>query len=118
MLCYNVATHLLFTDPCESSPCKNGGKCISGNGEWTCDCTSQYFGLNCEYERNPCQYIKCLNGGTCLPTMDFTNYTCSCSKGFQGVLCQEEVNKRGIFCIPFTVQNLPDTRKYDWTDVL
>ena len=88
MLCYNVATHLLFTDPCESSPCKNGGKCISGNGEWTCDCTSQYFGSNCENERNPCQYIKCLNGGTCLPTLDFTSYICSCSKGFQGVLCR------------------------------
>ena len=95
MLCYNVATHLLFTDPCESSPCKNGGKCISGNGEWTCNCTSQYFGLNCEYERNPCQYIKCLNGGTCHPTLDFTSYKCACSKGFQGVLCHEEVNQKG-----------------------
>ena len=95
MLCYNIDTHLSFTDPCESSPCKNGGKCNSENGEWKCDCTSQYFGLNCENERNPCQYIKCLNGGTCHPTLDFTSYKCSCSKGFQGVLCHEEVKKKG-----------------------
>ena len=95
MLCYNIATHLSFTDPCESSPCKNGGKCSSENEEWKCDCTPQYFGLNCENERNPCQYIKCFNGGTCGPTMDFKNFTCSCSKGFQGILCQKEVNKKG-----------------------
>ena len=87
MLCYNVAAHLLFTDPCESSPCKNGGKCISENGEWKCDCTSQYFGLNCEYERNPCQYVKCLNGGTCQRSTVTMNATCICPPFFEGALC-------------------------------
>ena len=93
MLCYNIATHISFTDPCESSPCKNGGKCNSENGEWKCDCTSQYFGLNCENKRNPCQYIKCLNGGTCVPTSD-NAISCSCQSGFQGAFCKEKQDKK------------------------
>ena len=89
----NLLRYVLITDPCESSPCKNEGKCYPENGELKCNCTSQFFGSNCEYERNPCQYIKCLNGGTCVPTVDFSNYTCSCLDGFQGVLCQTEIGE-------------------------
>jgi Notch-like protein len=87
--------YILITDPCESSPCKNEGKCYPENGELKCNCTSQFFGSNCEYERNPCQFIRCLNGGTCIPTSEFTNYTCLCLQGFQGLLCQEKADRRG-----------------------
>ena len=105
MLCYNVATHLLFTDPCESSPCKNGGKCKSENGQWICHCTSKYFGSSCEYERiadphdkriNRCDYFNCLNGGTCEPTIDYTDFTCSCQTGFQGRICETKISTMAI----------------------
>ena len=82
---------MLITDPCESSPCKNGGKCTTENGQFKCECTFQYFGLTCEYERNSCQ---CLNGGTCVPTADFTIYSCSCPQEFQGHLCQTKIGEK------------------------
>ena len=87
---------ILNTDPCESFPCKNGGKCSSENGKWKCDCISKYFGSTCENKRNPCQEIPinpCFNGGTCVPTSD-NAISCSCQSGFQGALCKEKQDEK------------------------
>ena len=84
------------TDPCESSPCKNGGKCSSEKGKWKCNCISKFIGSTCEDEKNPCQkipYNPCLNGGTCVPTSDDA-ISCSCPSGFQGALCKEKVDEK------------------------
>ena len=77
-----------LADPCESSPCKNSGKCVTEKGQFKCECTLPYFGSTCENKRNPCGHNTCLNGGNCVPTKDLTNFTCSCQDGFQGNMCQ------------------------------
>ena len=41
----------LDLNPCytQSPPCQNNGVCVAGyNGAYTCTCTSQYTGLNCD----------------------------------------------------------------------
>ena len=83
-----------IVNPCKSSPCNNGGKCLVDNGQFKCECISPAFGLTCEHKINPCSHDSCLNGGTCVPTNNFTNYTCSCQKGFQGNRCQTESGKK------------------------
>lgn len=35
-------------NPCESSPCENGGVCVRGWDRYECDCASGYEGGNCE----------------------------------------------------------------------
>ena len=81
------------TDPCESTPCKNNGKCHSENGQVKCKCSLPYFGSLCEDYRNPCQFSRCLNGGSCVPNEDFTDYTCTCQEGFKGLLCEKELGE-------------------------
>ena len=39
-------------DECATSPCQNGGSCNDQINGYTCNCTSQYFGTNCEYGNN------------------------------------------------------------------
>ena len=34
---------------CASSPCKNGGTCIDGHLDYSCNCIAPYKGKNCEY---------------------------------------------------------------------
>ncbi|XP_030840979.1 neurogenic locus notch homolog protein 3-like [Strongylocentrotus purpuratus] len=53
--CSDYATHC--ADPCESTPCQNGGFCDSVEGTFTCTCPSGYFGERCqEKESDPCTY--------------------------------------------------------------
>ena len=40
---------------------------------------------------NKCDYFDCLNGGTCEPTIDYTDFTCSCQTGFQGRICETKI---------------------------
>ena len=35
-------------DDCSSSPCKNGGTCIDGVNQFTCQCKRGFSGVNCE----------------------------------------------------------------------
>ena len=84
---------MLTSDPCKNTPCKNNGKCSSKNGQFECKCTSQYSGSRCEREKNPCNFALCLNGGSCVPSADFTNFTCSCPKGFKGIVCETKIGE-------------------------
>ncbi|XP_060563996.1 coagulation factor XI-like, partial [Ruditapes philippinarum] len=49
-------------DPCTGSPCKNGGTCTSQSGSYTCSCTSQFAGTNCDQS---CPSAWNLSSGRC-----------------------------------------------------
>lgn len=82
-------------NPCESGPCQNGGRCESHDGGYTCRCLTQspdgvlYGGGNCDVRLVGCAGHECQNQGSCSPfLLDKTHgYTCSCTPGFFGPLC-------------------------------
>ena len=49
---YRHSTDLYFffadIDYCETSTCDNGGTCIDGIDDYTCECQEGYTGSNCE----------------------------------------------------------------------
>ena len=58
---------------CDSSPCKNNGKCLKDYADRTryvCHCQYPYSGDNCELIIDPCWSNPCENSGTCLPLSD------------------------------------------------
>lgn len=72
---------------CQTNPCKNGGVCVDGVANYTCDCThTGYMGNNCELNINECLTSPCLNRGTCFDT--YGSYLCQCAAGFDGPNCQ------------------------------
>ncbi|KAF7666169.1 hypothetical protein LDENG_00116300 [Lucifuga dentata] len=81
---------------CDLDPCQNGGWCESHVGSYICHCLKQsedgvlYGGVNCEVRLVGCKGHECQNQASCSPfLMDGTHgYTCSCSAGFTGPLCQ------------------------------
>ncbi|XP_042339898.1 protein crumbs homolog 1 [Plectropomus leopardus] len=80
---------------CDPSPCQNGGRCESHVGGYTCHCQKQshngflYGGVNCDVRLVGCEGHDCQNQGSCSPFLkDGTHgYTCSCSPGHTGPLC-------------------------------
>lgn len=80
---------------CDPSPCQNGGKCESHVGGYLCHCLTQggdgilYGGANCDVRLVGCEGHECQNQGSCSPfLLDGTHgYTCSCSPGYTGPLC-------------------------------
>lgn len=91
--------------PCSANPCQNGGICQSSGGNYSCVCTSGYFGTNCTMPLNPCSNSTCMNGGTCLGMGG--SFTCSCSSGYTGSICEVPITTcnnypcaNGATCIP------------------
>ena len=41
---------ITFQDPCDPSPCQNGGTCRADGDRYQCDCTDGYTGRDCEIE--------------------------------------------------------------------
>ncbi|CAH3188757.1 unnamed protein product, partial [Porites lobata] len=80
--------HFYIPSPCDSSPCKNTGKCIplyQKNG-YKCTCVKGFTGRNCETNINDCVNITCLNNGTCIDLID--GFNCSCPPGYAGNRCE------------------------------
>ncbi|XP_041478054.1 uncharacterized protein LOC121425992 [Lytechinus variegatus] len=50
LLCMRVEVYAEEFDPCDSSPCQNGGECSSADGQYSCQCPSTHTGTNCETE--------------------------------------------------------------------
>jgi hypothetical protein len=52
MICYrgkcvnkiSVLNYTLPQNPCESNPCKNGGKCSTSSSPFICECPFEYSG--------------------------------------------------------------------------
>ncbi len=43
----SLPIHVLDLDECNSSPCENGGTCMDGAGQFTCQCKPGYTGDTC-----------------------------------------------------------------------
>ncbi|XP_070532565.1 protein crumbs-like isoform X2 [Ptychodera flava] len=72
--------------------CENDGECTNEPaGSYTCKCSDQYIGNNCQHE-DPCyEIIKCENGGTCDSKLNETNHPiwiCNCTEDYIGSLCE------------------------------
>ena len=39
---------IIDEDPCRSSPCQNGGTCISNEDKYDCECPESHYGGQCE----------------------------------------------------------------------
>ena len=57
---------LLVLNPCNLSPCNNGGICKATRNIYECVCKPGYQGRNCEKEINECESSPCYQGATCL----------------------------------------------------
>ncbi|XP_067369037.1 protein crumbs homolog 1 isoform X3 [Channa argus] len=83
-------------NPCDPSPCQNGGRCESHVRGYICHCPPQtldgllYGGVNCDVHLVGCEGHECQNQGSCSPfLLDETHgYTCSCPPGYTGPLCK------------------------------
>lgn len=64
--------HLLLCSPqnlvrwCDSSPCKNGGKCWQTNNLYRCECNSGWTGLYCDVPSVSCE-VAAKQQGKSLP---------------------------------------------------
>ena len=45
---YRITYFVSDVDECNSNPCENGGTCIDGINEYSCQCVAGYTGANCE----------------------------------------------------------------------
>ena len=55
--------NFVFTDlnECYSSPCENGGSCVGDYKNYTCTCTKDWIGRNCEIAHSKLFFPDCLN---------------------------------------------------------
>ncbi|XP_070566516.1 neurocan core protein-like [Ptychodera flava] len=72
-------------DHCLPNPCMNGGTCSQDSQGYTCSCTEDYVGDDCEIV-DRCKLNPCMNGGACFNEPD--NFKCSCLEGFTGPTCE------------------------------
>lgn len=75
---------------CKTSPCQNGGTCISLFDSFICQCTKNWEGPTCATDVNECSEfagtdLGCQNGATCKNTPG--SYSCLCASGWQGIHC-------------------------------
>ncbi|XP_022249667.1 cadherin-related tumor suppressor-like [Limulus polyphemus] len=109
-------------EPCEITPCQNGGKCLSYlelqdslsildspslvftspvvSRQFTCTCTKGFSGPLCQYKQNPCSPNPCLGGGTC--HHDDENFQCVCPSKYQGKQCE---SPKTDACVSLPCQN-------------
>ncbi|XP_055528454.1 cubilin homolog [Wyeomyia smithii] len=75
---------------CKTSPCQNGGTCLSLFDSFVCQCPKNWEGPTCATDVNECADfagtdLGCQNGATCKNTPG--GYSCICAGGWQGIHC-------------------------------
>ncbi|XP_055601686.1 cubilin homolog [Uranotaenia lowii] len=93
----NIANKLRENN-CKTSPCQNGGSCISLYDSFVCQCPKNWEGPTCATDVNECSEfagtdLGCQNGATCKNTPG--GYSCICASGWQGIHC----NSRNKDCM-------------------
>ncbi|KAL7069951.1 hypothetical protein ACQ4LE_010698 [Meloidogyne hapla] len=91
---------LMATDEClavGADTCKNGGTCIDGFGKFQCLCPSHLQGKHCEIRVDECALysgttIGCQNGAKCTNNPTIAGFTCNCTTGWHGLLCEHAEN--------------------------
>lgn len=82
---------------CASTPCGRYGSCVPNSfTNYTCICTSNYIGRNCEV-LDECTILNspCLNDGVCMNTEN--GMVCNCSAMYHGSRCQYEKEGKSPF---------------------
>ncbi|CAK5091271.1 unnamed protein product [Meloidogyne enterolobii] len=107
---------LMATDECligGADNCKNGGvfiggnrtrlykifigTCIDGFGKFQCLCPAHFQGKHCEIRVDECAIysgtaIGCQNGAKCTNNPKIAGFTCNCTAGWHGLLCEHKEN--------------------------
>jgi hypothetical protein len=81
---------------CASNPCQNGGTCHDGVNGYTCECSRDCSGSNCETAITECDSSPCQNGATCID--DGNVAVCTCLPGYTGTRCESGLS--GDNCEP------------------
>lgn len=76
------------SNPCDSSPCENGGTCSNDNGEFSCSCRPGWIGAKCKIDRDDCRNNPCQHNGVCTDRLN--GYDCACPSDYRGKNCQIE----------------------------
>lgn len=77
-------------NPCQVSPCNNGGTCSKRRTlAFECACSPDFTGLRCNQKKAESCLVNTCKKGKC--EIDSTgNYSCKCDGGFEGTYCDEE----------------------------
>jgi hypothetical protein len=80
---------------CQSSPCKNDGRCVSGsdNNTFYCECQPGFGGALCTTalaSKTGCTPNPCLNGGVCRRDRE-GDTVCDCRPAYKGRVCGDRV---------------------------
>uniref|UniRef100_A0A8C6P6B2 Neurogenic locus notch homolog protein 1 n=1 Tax=Nothobranchius furzeri TaxID=105023 RepID=A0A8C6P6B2_NOTFU len=84
-----VGNRCQFHDPCNNSPCMNGGTCRAVTKVHTVD-----FNCTCSKDctkADPCASNPCANGGQCSSLESI--FICTCTPFFFGQTCKQDVNE-------------------------
>ena len=76
---------------CIPDPCLNGGTCVDGIDQYTCECAPGYTGTTCEIDINECASDPCMNGGLCIDQIN--GFVCMCPAGYIGTICETDLNE-------------------------
>ncbi|GFS04602.1 sushi, von Willebrand factor type A, EGF and pentraxin domain containing 1, mRNA protein [Elysia marginata] len=77
-----------YEDPCDSSPCENGGSCLNSNetNSYQCYCPLGYSGPLCGDLLTLCRGVPCIHGRC------DNHGECLCDVGYAGAYCNKSVD--------------------------